>query len=53
MSKLIPTKGNNETHNTIRIMHPKYQKRIFFPDLWTQEELENWGINNLEGHAII
>ncbi|MGB0981431.1 MAG: tryptophan 2,3-dioxygenase family protein [Winogradskyella sp.] len=29
-----------------KYMHPKYQKRIFFPDLWTNDELENWG-NNL------
>ena len=29
-----------------KYMHPKYQKRIFFPDLWTSDELENWG-NNL------
>ncbi len=29
-----------------KYMHPKYQKRIFFPELWTEEELENWG-NNL------
>ncbi|WP_130733239.1 tryptophan 2,3-dioxygenase family protein [Flavobacterium sp. J27] len=26
-----------------KYMLPKYQKRIFFPELWTQEELENWG----------
>lgn len=26
-----------------KYMHPKYQKRIFFPELWTEEELENWG----------
>jgi len=26
-----------------KYMHPKYQKRIFFPDLWTKDELENWG----------
>jgi tryptophan 2,3-dioxygenase len=26
-----------------KYMHPKYQKRIFFPDVWTQEELDNWG----------
>ena len=26
-----------------KYMHPKYQRRIFFPDLWTAEELENWG----------
>ena len=36
-----------------RYMHPKYQKRIFFPELWSAEELENWGITNLEGHAAI
>jgi len=24
-------------------MHPKYQKRIFFTELWSKEELENWG----------
>jgi len=26
-----------------KYMLPKYQKRIFFPDLWSKEELENWG----------
>jgi len=26
-------------------MHPKYQRRIFFPELWSKEELENWGNN--------
>lgn len=36
-----------------KYMHPKYQKRIFFPDLWTQEELDNWGIDNLESHAVL
>jgi tryptophan 2,3-dioxygenase len=24
-------------------MHPKYQRRIFFPDLWSTDELANWG----------
>lgn len=28
-----------------KYMHPKYQRRIFFPDLWTADELENWGTN--------
>jgi tryptophan 2,3-dioxygenase len=28
-----------------KYMHPKYQKRIFFPELWSQEERENWGKN--------
>lgn len=26
-----------------KYMHPKYQRRIFFPQLWTEKELENWG----------
>ena len=26
-----------------KYLHPKYQKRIFFPELYTEEELKNWG----------
>ena len=26
-----------------KYMHPKYQKRIFFPELWSAAELANWG----------
>jgi len=28
-----------------KYMHPKYQKRIFFPELWSENELKNWGQN--------
>lgn len=28
-----------------KYMHPKYQRRIFFPDLWSSDELKNWGTN--------
>lgn len=28
-----------------KYMHPRYQRRIFFPDLWSAEELEHWGEN--------
>jgi tryptophan 2,3-dioxygenase len=40
--------GGNATEATggsewVKYMHPKYQKRIFFPDLWTKQELEDWG----------
>ena len=28
-----------------KYMHPKYQRRIFFPDLWSEDELKNWGTN--------
>jgi tryptophan 2,3-dioxygenase len=27
-----------------KYMHPQYQRRIFFPELWTAEELANWGV---------
>ncbi len=36
-----------------KYMHPRYQRRIFFPGLWTKEELDNWGITNLEGHTTL
>ena len=26
-----------------KYMHPKYQRRIFFPDLWSEDELDTWG----------
>lgn len=26
-----------------KYMHPKYQRRIFFPDVWTDQELKDWG----------
>ncbi|TYA70163.1 tryptophan 2,3-dioxygenase family protein [Seonamhaeicola marinus] len=29
----------------VKYMHPKYQKRIFFPELWTKKEIEDWGTN--------
>ncbi|MFA7272500.1 MAG: tryptophan 2,3-dioxygenase family protein [Crocinitomicaceae bacterium] len=28
-----------------KYMHPKYQRRIFFPGLWSADELANWGEN--------
>ncbi|MGB6267480.1 MAG: tryptophan 2,3-dioxygenase family protein [Olleya sp.] len=29
----------------VKYMHPKYQRRIFFPDLWSEQELHDWGKN--------
>ena len=26
-----------------KYMHQKYQRRIFFPDVWTDQELKDWG----------
>lgn len=36
-----------------KYMHPQYQRRIFFPELWSSIELDQWGIDNLEGHEIL
>lgn len=36
-----------------KYMHPRYQRRIFFPELWTEKELDNWGIDNLEDHSVL
>jgi tryptophan 2,3-dioxygenase len=39
-------KGNGEAtggSDWQKYMHPKYQRRIFFPELWSTEELANWG----------
>lgn len=39
--KVEATGGSDWT----KYMHPKYQKRIFFPSLWSNEEIETWGTN--------
>lgn len=26
-----------------KYLHPKYQQRKFFPELWSEEEIKNWG----------
>ncbi len=36
-----------------KYMHPKYQRRVFFPELWTKDEMKNWGEQNLEKHEIL
>lgn len=36
-----------------KYMHPKYQKRIFFPFLWSEKEIDNWGIDNLEKYEVL
>jgi tryptophan 2,3-dioxygenase len=32
-----------------KYMHPRYQRRVFFPELWSEAEMTNWGVDNLEG----
>ena len=36
-----------------KYMHPKFQRRVFFPKLWSANEMKNWGEQNLEGHEIL
>lgn len=34
-----------------RYLDPAHQRRIFFPELWTEKELEEWGKENLNAHS--
>lgn len=36
---IVATGGTNWQ----KYLPPRFQKRIFFPELWTKEEIENWG----------
>jgi len=46
----VEATGGSDWH---KYMHPKYQRRIFFPGLWSEDELKNWGITNLEGFKTL
>ncbi len=43
----LNSKGENKTatggSEWKKYLHPKYQQRKFFPELWTDEEIANWG----------
>ncbi|PHR15029.1 MAG: tryptophan 2,3-dioxygenase [Aequorivita sp.] len=43
----LNSKGENKTatggSEWKKYLHPKYQQRKFFPTLWTDEEIANWG----------
>ncbi|MCM4170300.1 tryptophan 2,3-dioxygenase [Arenibacter sp. TNZ] len=52
----LDKKGQNKTatggSEWKKYLHPKYQQRKFFPDLWTETEKQNWGTNNkYENHG--
>ncbi|MDA0325651.1 MAG: tryptophan 2,3-dioxygenase family protein [Bacteroidetes bacterium] len=43
---ILTSSGDGEAtggSNWQKYMHPKYQKRIFFPELWSAKEKDNWG----------
>ena len=29
--------------NWQKYLPPRFQKRIFYPQIWTEQEMENWG----------
>ena len=43
----LNSRGENKTatggSEWKKYLHPKYQQRKFFPELWTEEEISNWG----------
>ncbi len=43
----LNSRGENKTatggSEWKKYLHPKYQQRKFFPELWTDEEIANWG----------
>ncbi|MAP54243.1 tryptophan 2,3-dioxygenase family protein [Altibacter sp.] len=41
-NKAVEATGGSEW---TKYMHPKYQRRIFFPEVWTEQELKDWGKN--------
>lgn len=38
--------------NWQKYLPPRFQKRIFYPDLWSDEEKENWGKSWIEEHVF-
>jgi tryptophan 2,3-dioxygenase len=38
--------------NWRKYLPPRFQKRIFFPDLWTEEEMANWGKSWVETEVL-
>lgn len=38
--------------NWRKYLPPRFQKRIFFPDLYTDEEIENWGKSWVESEVL-
>ncbi len=50
-------KGNDDTPatggtNWQKYLPPRFQKRIFYPELWTADEIENWGRGWVEKHVL-
>ena len=45
----IPATGGT---NWQKYLPPRYQKRIFYPELWTAEEQENWGKGWVEKEVL-
>ncbi|MBB78813.1 MAG: tryptophan 2,3-dioxygenase [Crocinitomicaceae bacterium] len=48
--KSVEATGGSEWQ---KYMHPKYQRRIFFPELWSPSELKDWGNENVISEKIL
>lgn len=45
----VPATGGT---NWQKYLPPRFQKRIFYPQLWTSEEIDNWGKAWVETHVF-
>ncbi len=45
----VPATGGT---NWQKYLPPRFQKRIFFPEIWTKEEIENWGKSWVETNVF-
>jgi tryptophan 2,3-dioxygenase len=50
----LPKEPVNSTGGTNwqKYLPPRFQKRIFFPDIWTEEEIVNWGKSWVETEVL-
>lgn len=39
--------------NWQKYLPPRFQRRMFFPELWTEEEQKNWGIAAIKKHLAV
>ena len=44
----VPATGGT---NWQKYLPPRFQKRIFYPELWSNEEMENWGKSWVENEV--
>lgn len=48
----LPKEPSTGGTNWQKYLPPKFQKRVFFPELWTEEEITNWGKSWVEAEVL-